>query len=241
MSEELLGIGTRNQLVGDRNAVNVERLLAIECQGQRKRLSGRQPPLFMHEAEAPPAIVVDHYEKKHAAGVSGASSTVRERPGLVVGIGPALPVADADRTVGPARIRIRIGKNRTQQNCDRSSTAFHKHSPHTPRVSIFSFATGVHLERSWRLKISRRGKQKIGPASASCLRGGPVAEAVSLSSFLDYSAHRLDHRKIGADSHPPAAQQLIAWQKNRQDNAWTWHTAETVSGRGTRCVHPRSC
>jgi hypothetical protein len=35
----------------------------------------------------------------------------------------------------------------------------------------------------------------------------------------------------------PAAQQLIAWQ----DDAWTWHTAETISSRGTRCVHPLWC
>ena len=68
----------------------------------------------MHEAEAPATTVVDHHEKKDTAGVSGAGCTVRERPGLVVGIGPALPVADADRTVGPARVRIRTGKNRTQ-------------------------------------------------------------------------------------------------------------------------------
>ena len=172
-----------NQLVGDRNAVNVERLLAIECQGQRKRLPGRQLPLFMHEAEAPPAIVVDHHEKKDAAGVSGAGSTVRERPGLVVGIGPALPVADADRTVGPARLGIRTGKNRTQQNCDRSSTAFHKHFPHTPRMSIFIFATGVHLERSGETEISCRGSRKIGPASVSCPRGGPTAEAAFVKFF----------------------------------------------------------
>ena len=64
MSEELLGIGTRTSLIGDRNAVNVERLLAVECQVQRKRLPGRQLPLFMHEAEAPTTIVVDHHEKK---------------------------------------------------------------------------------------------------------------------------------------------------------------------------------
>src|SRR5258708_19134479 len=47
--------------------------------------------------------------------------------------------------------------------------------------------------------------------------GGPTAEAVSLSSLPDHSAHRLDRRKIDADSHPPAAKQLIAWQKNWQD------------------------
>jgi len=95
-----------NQLVGDRDAMNVERLLAVECQGQRKRLPGRQLPLLMHEAEAPPAAVVDHHEKIDAAGVSGACCAMRERSGLVVGVGPALPVADADRTVRPARIRI---------------------------------------------------------------------------------------------------------------------------------------
>src|SRR4051812_28021420 len=128
--------------------------------GSGKPPPGRQLPLFMHEAEAPPAIVVDHHEKKDAAGVSGAGCTVRERPGLVVGIGPALPVADADRTVGPARIRIRTGKNRTQQSCDRSSTAFHKRfSPHTQDEHIYlcnRSPFGAKLET----EISCRGKQK---------------------------------------------------------------------------------
>jgi hypothetical protein len=89
-------------------------------------------------------------------------------------------------------------------------------------MSIFIFATGVHLERGWRPKFPAAESRKIDPASVSCLRGGPVAEAVPLSSLPDHSAHRLDRRKIDADSHPPAAQQLIAWQKNWQDNAWTW-------------------
>jgi hypothetical protein len=71
--------------------------------------------------------------------------------------------------------------------------------------------------------------------------GGPTAETLSLSSLPDHSAHRRDRRKIGADSHPPAARQLIAWQKNWQDNAWTWHTAEAISSKGTCCAHPRSC
>jgi hypothetical protein len=42
----------------------------------------------------------------------------------------------------------------------------------------------------------------------------PAARALSLSSLPDHSAHGLDRRKIDADSHPPAAQQLIAWQDN---------------------------
>ena len=163
-----------NQLVGDRNAVNVERLLAVECQGQRKRLPGRQLPLFMHEAEAPPAIAVDHHDKKDAAGVSGAGCTVRERSGLVVGVGPALPVADADRTVRPARLRIRTGKNRTQQSCDRSSTAFHKLFPHTPRMSIFVFATGVHLDCALgEPKFSCCGRQKNRPGVGFMPAGRP--------------------------------------------------------------------
>jgi alpha-1,2-mannosyltransferase len=35
--------------------------------------------------------------------------------------------------------------------------------------------------------------------------GGPTAEALSLSSLPDHSVHRLERRKIDADSHPPAA------------------------------------
>jgi hypothetical protein len=73
-------------------------------------------------------------------------------------------------------------------------------------MSIFIFATGVHLERSWRPKFPAAESRKIDPAAVSCLRGGPVAEAVSLSSLPDHSAHRLDRRKIDADSHPLAAQ-----------------------------------
>jgi hypothetical protein len=69
------------------------------------------------------------------------------------------------------------------------------------------------LDHARRPEISCRGSGKIGPASASCLQAAP-AGALSLSSLPDHSAHRLDRRKIGADSHPPAAKQLIAWQEN---------------------------
>ena len=166
----------------------------------------------MHEAEAPAAIVVDHHEKKHAAGVSGAGCTMCERPGLVVGVGPALPVADADRTVRPARIRIRTGKNRTQQNCDRSSTAFHKLFPTHPGRAYLP----LQPESIWTMRQGRifpvAGSGKIGRGIGFMPAGGPTAEALSLSSLPDHSAHRLDRRKIDADSHPPAAQQLIAWQ-----------------------------
>jgi hypothetical protein len=54
----------------------------------------------------------------------------------------------------------------------------------------------------------------MASASGFMPAGGPAAEALSLSSLPDHSAHRLDRRKIDADSHPPAAQQLIAWQDN---------------------------
>jgi len=36
-----------DQLIGDRNTVNVERRLAIECQRDRERLPGRQLPIFV--------------------------------------------------------------------------------------------------------------------------------------------------------------------------------------------------
>ena len=188
-----------------------------------------------------PPIAVDHHHEIDAAGVSGACCTMRERSGLVVGVGPALPVADADRTVRPAGIRIRIGKHRTQQNCDRSSPAFHKRFPHTPRASIFVLCNRSPFglcER--RLKFPGAVAEKR-PGIGLIPAGGPTPEALSLRSLRDHSAHRLDRRKIGTDSHPPAARQLIAWQENWQDNAWTWHGAEAISSRGTCCVRPRSC
>ena len=39
-----------NQLVGNRDAVNVEGLLAVEGQGQRNGFPGLQPPLLVREA-----------------------------------------------------------------------------------------------------------------------------------------------------------------------------------------------
>jgi hypothetical protein len=59
-----------------------------------------------------------------------------------------------------------------------------------------------------------REAEKLAPASGFMPAAGPAAGALSLSSLPDHSAHRLDRRKIDADSHPPAAQQLIAWQDN---------------------------
>jgi hypothetical protein len=71
------------------------------------------------------------------------------------------------------------------------------------------FTTTVYLERRREgrnfLPWGRKNWLGIGFMPA----GGPTAEAVSLSSLPDHSAHRLDRRKIDADSHPPAAKQLI--------------------------------
>jgi hypothetical protein len=75
------------------------------------------------------------------------------------------------------------------------------------------FATTVYLERRKEGRNFLPWERKAGSASVSCRQAAP-AEALSLSSLPDHSAHRLDHRKIDADSRPPAAQQLIAWQKN---------------------------
>src|SRR5437879_11473659 len=139
----------------------------------------------MHNTEPPPAATVDHHDKIHAAGVSGACCTVRERSGLVVGVSPALPIADADRTVGPARIRIRTGKNRTQQSCDCSSTAFHKRIPHRPNGEHIDLCNRCLFGALQEGRNFSRGKRKNWPA------GGPTADARSLSSLPDHSAHRL--------------------------------------------------
>jgi hypothetical protein len=142
--------------------------------------------LFMHEAEAPAAIVVDHHEKKDAAGVSGAGCTVRERPGLVVGVGPTLPVADTDRAVGPTRLGIRIGKHRTQQNGERSSTAFHKYFPHIPKASIFIYATRVYFGLTWRAKISSPWRRELH-ATGSCSRQRQRSE-LPMPTFVEFFA-----------------------------------------------------
>jgi len=62
-------------------------------------------------------------------------------------------------------------------------------------------------------EISCRGREKIGSASVSCRPGDPIAEALSLSSLPDHSAHRLDRRKIDADCAVllGAPQRLASW------------------------------
>jgi hypothetical protein len=54
------------------------------------------------------------------------------------------------------------------------------------------------LDHAIRPKFPAAGSGKIGPGIGFMPAGGPTAEALSLSSLPDHSAHRLDRRKIDA-------------------------------------------
>ena len=91
-----------HQLRADRHAVDVECLLAVERQRERKGLAGHKSPAVMGEPQAPAAILADRDHEIDAALIGGAGRAMGERAVLVVGVGPALPVAHGDRAIGPA-------------------------------------------------------------------------------------------------------------------------------------------
>jgi hypothetical protein len=74
--------------------MNVERRLTVECQRNRECLPGRQRPFFMGESQGLPRLVVDRDDKIDATFILRTCRAMRKRAALVVGVCPALPVAD---------------------------------------------------------------------------------------------------------------------------------------------------
>jgi hypothetical protein len=94
---------------------NIERLLPVEGENDRETLSRRQIPSLARKAQSPGHVCGDDNVEGYTAPVGRKGGAGGKLAARIVRKGSALPIADGDGAVRPARLGAQVSANTADQ------------------------------------------------------------------------------------------------------------------------------